>query len=807
VTGEGLQHFGPLLLVLIPLLGSAVLALGTLVPALRLEVRAQRTVVLASVLSALAVALALTPSVLAHGFVEVVVPALLGELRLRLDGVGALLTLLASFIWTCSTLHASAYFHDEAPRRALRYHITSLVALTAILTVLSAGDLVTLYLGFEWLGLIAYLFVIHTGTKAAEAAGLKYLVLTVLGGFAVLAGVLLVHALGGGDLASPLAIAAGEARTRDLAALFLLLGFGLKAGGIGLHSWLPDAHGSAPAPASAVLSGMMIKAGAYGIIRTIDVLYRGETEQLIAAAATAEGLGLFVLWWGVATMFIGVVMALWQLDAKRLLAYSSVSQMGFILAGVGAATYLADGGAIGWTGTLLHIVNHGLFKALLFLGIGAVVAATGTVDLRRLGGLARAMPWTFALTAIGFAGIVGVPLLNGFVSKSIIHHALEYAMAHAETGGHAHGLAWAERLYLLTTVGTAAALTKLLTFVFLGRSRGRPAGAATAHGPPTGVAPRGLGGHASGGAAHGGAAHGGAGPPREAPLLMRLAMAPLALLVVALGIRPQLVAPFLANALEGWGLPSGGVERYLTSPIGHPGDLRAALLALLFGVSVHLIASRTGLYARPLPSWLSLDWAVAGAARRGRGLVQALHVTTERRSDRPLVWPWPWRRPSQGSGADSWFTQRRRAIAAFVSQRTARLWEPPATRRPQGALGARLAPLSRRAAGLRRALGAWLVTVSGWASGSVRALVGLRAWAGQRWLAMRRATVTLGQTLDASWRVAREAGEIDEAERERLVLVARARIQRESRDVSLSMTLLVILWLVILGTLTLSGGA
>ncbi len=795
VIVEGLRHAGPLLLVLVPVLAATYLALGSLVPRARLEVRAQRALVLASVLLTLALALALAPLVLAHGFVETVVPAMLGELRLRLDGVGALLTLLASFVWTCSTLHASAYFHDETPRRALRYHLTSLVALAAILVVLTAGDLVTLYLGFEWLGLIAYLFVIHTGTKAAEAAGLKYLVLTVLGGFSVLAGVLLVYALGGGDLAAPLAIAEGQAGTRDLAALCLLLGFGLKAGGIGLHSWLPDAHGSAPAPASAVLSGMMIKAGAYGIIRTIDILYRGEAEQLVAAVTQAEGLGLVVLWWGIATMLIGVVMALWQLDAKRLLAYSSVSQMGFILAGVGAATYLGDAGAIGWTGTLLHVVNHGLFKALLFLGIGAVVAATGTVDMRRLGGLARAMPWTFVFVLIGVAGIVGVPLLNGFVSKSVIHHALDYAVEHAHATGRGYGLAWAERLYLLTTVGTAAALIKLFVSVFLGRSRSASPLPATEAGRPPSAA-----------ASH---AHG-SGPPRDAPLQMRLAMAPLALFVVALGLRPQLAAPFIANALEGWRLPSGGVERYLSSPISHPGDLRAALLALLIGAAFHLVASRTGLYTHPFPAWLSLDWAVVAAMRRGQRLVSALHVTTERRANVPSA-------QSEGSPqeqapdqARSWLWERWRDLESAYSgvperrPRQSKLW------RALRALGEALSAPEREPSRLERALGSFAKNLSATErepSGLDRALAALRRRSRQRWLDARRAAAVLGQVLDASWRVARETGEVDDAERERLVLMARARIQRESRDVSLSMTLMVILWLVMLATVTLSGAA
>ncbi len=737
MTEEGVRHLGPLLLVLAPLVAAVWLTLAALVPALWLSQRGRHALVLATTLLTFLGVVALVPAVLAHGFVEASVPALLGELRFRLDGVGALLALLAGFVWCCSTLHAGAYFAAEVPSKVRRYHLTSLVSLAGMLTVLMAADLVTLYVGFEWLGLVAYLFVVHNGTKTAEAAGLKYLGLTLLGGFAVLAGVLLVQALGGGDLATPLAVVDGQQGLRTAAAICLLLGFGVKAGALGLHSWLPDAHSAAPAPASALLSAVMIKAGAYGIVRTLGNLYRVEGEQLLAAVGQAETLGLIVLWWGVATMLVGVVMALWQHQAKRLLAYSSVSQMGFILAGVGAATYLGADGAIGWTGSLLHVVNHGLFKALLFLAMGAVIAATGTGDLRRLGGLARRMPWTFALTAIGVAGIAGLPLLNGFVSKSVIHHALEYAITHAQEGGKAHGLVLAERLYTLTTVGTAAALSKLLALTFLGRWRGDPAASVQGSVGEADARPR---------------------LPSEAPRAMLVALAALALAVVTLGLWPRLAAPLLANALDAWRLPSAQVGRWLGEPITHAGDLRAAALALVLGVLVHLLAVRTGLYARAFPAWLSLDRLVLVTFRGASAGAQAFQRLVER----------------------------------VPAELPGRLVGP--TRRRRRAL---LAPLRGMLAAVARALPQRGQALLGVASWHLRSL----------WRALDRRMRRLAQRLDASWRLARESGKLDDAERERLVLIGRARIQRESRDVGLSMALLVLVWLVVLASFALRVAA
>ena len=749
------SHVGPLLLAALPLVAALGLLLAAWLPRLRLTEALRHAVVFGTTLLVLAGLLALLPEVLAHGAVEVSVPALLGELRFRLDAVSALLALLSSVVWGCSSLHAAAYFRDEPARTALRYHLTSLVSFAAMLTLLMAADLVTLYVGFEWLGLVAYLFVVHTGSKAAESAGLKYLVLTLLGGFSVLAGVLLVHAMGGGDLAGALPLAEEHSGLRAAAAACLLLGFGVKAGALGLHSWLPDAHSAAPAPASAVLSGVMIKAGAYGIVRTLGNLYRVEAEQALEALRQAETLGLLVLWWGVATMLVGVVMALWQHQAKRLLAYSSVSQMGFVLAGVGAAVYLGERGGIGWTGSLLHVVNHGLFKALLFLGVGAVIVATGSGDLRRLGGLARRMPWTFAFMAVGVAGIAGLPLLNGFVSKSVIHHALEYAIEQAQAGGRPHGLVLAERLFTLTTVGTAAALVKLLWLTFLGKPRAKLERT-----------------------------------PVEAPWPMRVALAVLAAAVVALGLRPQLAAPLLTSALDAWRLPSADVLRWLSEPMTHAGDLSAALGALAVGAALHVLALRTNLYARSFPTWLSLDWAVAALLRFGQHVTRRLQVAAEAASEprvtgRALLERGQaglergrtveqrrlqgWRAAltgSEGGGSGYWWVRRYGAFVRHVQR--VLVWLGRAL--PERVRG-RLAHARARALASGRALGRGLLGVS--------------------------------SRLDASWRLAREVGRMGDEEREWVVLEARSRIRRHNRDVGLSMGLLLLVWLIVLASLSL----
>ena len=202
----------------------------------------------------------------------------------------------------------------------------------------------------------------------------------------------------------------------ELAPLFwlALFGFGVKAGLFPLHIWLPSAHANAPSHVSAILSGVAIKMGIYGIVRFSGWL------------PTPPAAGWVVAALGVVSAVLGVAFALGQHDLKRLLAYHSVENIGIILMGVGFAMVAAAHGQAAWgvlalAGGLLHVWNHGLFKALLFLGAGSVLHATGTREMSRLGGLWRAMPWTASLFALGAAAISGLPPLNGFVSEWLVY--------------------------------------------------------------------------------------------------------------------------------------------------------------------------------------------------------------------------------------------------------------------------------------------------------------------------------------------------------------------------------------------------
>ncbi|MHB1341682.1 MAG: complex I subunit 5 family protein [Coriobacteriia bacterium] len=534
---------------------------------------------------------ALIPLVGEHHRIACEVPLMLGRLDFTVDSFSMFFAIFSAFVWFASTLYSLDYLHHE--KKHDRYHITNLVVLSAMLGVVLAGDLVTLYLFFEALGLVAFLFVIHTETPEAKKAAIKYFWMTVMGGFALIGGIMLTYALGGTGAIGPIPTGEAPEALRWAAAGLLVLGFGVKAGMQPVHVWLPDAHPVAPSPASALLSGVMIKAGAYGIFRTVTAIFRPEVGAEIESTLWhfSSQLGLVVLWIGIFTMFTGVCMALLQSNAKRMLAYHSVSQMGFILAGIGAAGYLAGHGAMGYAGGLFHIVNHALFKACLFLGVGAVFFRTGSLDMYRLGGLWKKMPLTFLFTLIAAAGITGIPLFNGFVSKCLIHHSIVEAM---ELHGLA-SLAVAEKIYIITCGGTACSFIKLIGFVFLGKPR-------VEYGPEV----------------------------KDAPVKMLTGMGILAAAIIVLGWFPQiLINGVFAPGLHTWGLHTAILQEFLDVMFLSWADVSSVIVAFAIGFTVFFVGIKTGLFHAKFPNWVSIDWWYRQTAKTALGAFRLTDVGYE----------------------------------------------------------------------------------------------------------------------------------------------------------------------------------
>jgi len=370
-------------------------------------------------------------------------PLLGFALRLHVDGLSAVFLLLAVLVAVATAMYGISYMDHYPEYNVRRYYPYFLLFLAAMYGLLTTTDMMWFFFIFWQMmtlpgyALIRYEHRIRQNVIAAN----KYMLMMQIACVATMAGAeLLVWGEGSVSATGGLkydfeTVKVGlptllEARpvTAALAFALFLAGFGIKMGMWPFGQfWLPDAHPAAPSPVSAMLSGVMIKTGAYGLMRYFI--------WLPADGGTARfhmGFwGALVVALGTITLFTGAAQALKQEQSKRLLAFSSIGQIGYIMLGTGAcmallATGDSSAGAlaiVGFTGALFHVLNHGCFKALLFLNAGSLIHATGTQDLNRMGGLMRFMPVTAVTALVGSLSISGVPLLNGFASKWHIYVA------------------------------------------------------------------------------------------------------------------------------------------------------------------------------------------------------------------------------------------------------------------------------------------------------------------------------------------------------------------------------------------------
>ncbi len=351
-------------------------------------------------------------------------------IRLRYDGLSSLMLLLVNGI----ALLVGVYSIEYMPRYGslARYYGLLLFMVTGMNGVVLAGDLFNLYVFIEIAGVASYALVAFGGEAEDLEASFKYAVLGSLASTLILIGVVLVYAVTGTlNLAHVTAglADAGRSGPLHLAVGLFLAGLALKAALVPFHAWLPDAHPSAPAPVSALLSGVFIKAiGIYVIARLVFNVFGPSAEIL----AVLRGLGIL-------SMVVGSLLALRQRDIKRLFAYDSIGQVGYVVVALGLGTPL------GLAGALFHLVNHSVFKSLLFLNAGAVEYATGTRDLHELGGLGAVMPVTSRTSLVASLSISGVPPFDGFWSKLLI------VVACIEAGR--LGIAVAAVLFSVVTLG------------------------------------------------------------------------------------------------------------------------------------------------------------------------------------------------------------------------------------------------------------------------------------------------------------------------------------------------------------------
>jgi len=345
----------------------------------------------------------------------------LGGLALEMDALAGLFVALVGATAVPASLYAIGYTGRER-RGCLAY----LVFVAAMLAVPLAANVMTFALAWELMSLASYVLVLdgaRAGREPAASAhaGWVYAVMTHAGLACLLAGMLLLTAWTGSARFADWTAAAPAlgAGARSLAWALLALGFGAKAGGVPLHVWLPLAHPAAPSHVSALMSGVMIKLGIYGLLR-----------------ASFVWLAPALPWWGATLLLVGaisavagVLYAIVDRDLKRLLAFSSIENVGIVLVGTGAAltfaaTSMAGLALLALAAALYHVVNHAAFKSLLFMAAGGVLHGTGTRDMEALGGLIKRQPWTAACFLVGAVAIAGLPPLNGFVSEWLMFQAL-----------------------------------------------------------------------------------------------------------------------------------------------------------------------------------------------------------------------------------------------------------------------------------------------------------------------------------------------------------------------------------------------
>ena len=392
-----------------------------------------------------------------------------GAERLSVDPVSALFLAIISITSVATVLYSKGYVEGYLKRFSpthISLHYTALVLLVVsmMLVVVSSGGFSFLF-SWELMTIASFILILFEADRQeVRRAALNYLVMMHIGFMFLVAGFVMLHGVTGSANFEAIECYFKVAKPLPLFIIFFI-GFGMKAGLFPMHIWLPEAHPAAPSHVSAIMSGVMIKTGIYGVLRLLQAIDHN-TELLYA-------IGLIVLLAGIVTGLWGVILAAMQNDIKRLMAYSSIENIGVILIGLGvAAVGHAAGsnliGMCGMCGALLHVVNHSLFKSMLFFSAGNIYSRMHTTSMSQMGGLAKHMPVTAILMLFATVAICALPPLNGFVSELLIY----IGMFNGVSDGH-------EVLYAiggiiaLSLIGgiVVLAFSKLYGVVFLGSPR------------------------------------------------------------------------------------------------------------------------------------------------------------------------------------------------------------------------------------------------------------------------------------------------------------------------------------------------
>lgn len=519
--------------------------------------------------------LAMYPQVSEGGIINVI-PGVFGYgLHFKVDMLSYIMVSTAGILWLMVSIYAHEYMDMEQHRD--RFYMFMSVTFSGVLGTVMAADILTMFLFFELMTFSSYLLVAHNQSSDSILAGNNYIYMGVGGGLALLVGmILLLFNTNHMDFVFLATELSELGWLQYLISGLFIIGFGVKAGMLPLHIWLPKAHPVAPTPASALLSGLLIKIGAYGLLRVTTSFYMPSAD-LIADRydplwALSQNMGAIVIWIGVITMAVGVFMALQQGNMKKMLAYHSISQMGYIVMGIGAASYLGYIGAMGFAGSIYHTVNHAFFKALLFMVVGVIYVKTHELDMYKLGGLWRQMPFTAFVCLIASLGITGMPGFNGFASKSILHHAIIESFEY----GHP-SFRYAEIIFTIVSGGTVCSFIKLFYYAFLGKCPEK----------------------------HQNISKDGSG-------MMQMAMGGLALLIVAIGMVPGFVMEeFIIPAAQTFTYDPYFINKYLVDMnFFNQKDMLAMVPVYFLGIGIFITGIKSDLFHLHMPKWMDFEFVL-----------------------------------------------------------------------------------------------------------------------------------------------------------------------------------------------------
>lgn len=392
----------------------------------------------------------------------------LGVGSLSIDALSAMFLLIIGLAGMATILYSRGYLAHYLTKKSsahisLHYTALALLVLSMMLVVMADGSFLFLF-AWELMTIASFLLILFDAERAEVLrAALAYLVMMHIGFIFLVAGFVGIDSICGNSSFDWLAVCFANGENTYIFILFLL-GFGMKAGLFPMHVWLPEAHPAAPSHVSAIMSGVMIKTGVYGVMRVVSQM--SVPDQI-------HTVGVILLAAGAVTGLWGVILAALQNDVKRLLAYSSIENIGVIFIGLGVATLAHAAGSpivmtLALCGALMHTINHSLFKSLLFFGAGNIYSQMHTTHLDRFGGVAKHMPVTAILFLVATVAICALPPLNGFVGEFMIYLGMLNSVRDGVNTLYAAG-----GLLALALIGgiVVLAFTKLYSTVFLGSPR------------------------------------------------------------------------------------------------------------------------------------------------------------------------------------------------------------------------------------------------------------------------------------------------------------------------------------------------